>query len=202
MKRILLVAIVLSFSFTSRATVHVVTTSGLSFMPPSITILAGDTVDFTGIGSNHSVIEVSQTTWNANMNTPLAGGFSFPLGGGTLFTSTLSQGMHWYVCGPHASSGMKATINVVGTVGIASITPSAGQIATAPNPFSSSLTVVAPGLDGFRVFDMAGREVLSAAMEEGQNTYVLDAARLNRGVYVFRFYRDATLVDARKLVRF
>lgn len=50
-------------------------------------------------------------TWSVNGNTPLSGGFTRPFGGGLLTPSTgLTVGTHYYVCSPHASSGMKGII--------------------------------------------------------------------------------------------
>lgn len=93
----------------SAATTHTVTNSGLTFSPSTLTINVGDTVVWN-IGSNHNVVEVSQSTWNSNGNTPLSGGFTTPFGGGTVVFS--STGTHYFVCSPHASSGMKGTITV------------------------------------------------------------------------------------------
>lgn len=105
----LLFALLLLPAAFASATTHTITNSGLSFTPSTLTINVGDTVTWN-IGGSHNVVEVSQSTWNSNGNTPLTGGFSTPFGGGTVvFTST---GTHYYVCSPHASSGMKGTITV------------------------------------------------------------------------------------------
>ncbi len=90
------------------ATTHTVTTPGFSFSPAALTVNVGDTVVFA-IDPAHNVVEVSQTTWNNNGNTS-NGGFTLPFGGGTLVMGTL--GTYYYVCAPHASMGMKATITV------------------------------------------------------------------------------------------
>ena len=104
----LLLFLLLPAAFAA-ATTHTVTNSGLTFSPSTLTINVGDTVVWN-IGSSHNVVEVSQSTWNSNGNTPLTGGFSTPFGGGTVVFS--STGTHYYVCSPHASSGMKGTITV------------------------------------------------------------------------------------------
>jgi plastocyanin len=90
------------------ATVHTVSNSGTTFSPSTLNITQGDTVNWSIAGS-HNVIEVGMATWTANDSTS-NGGFSLPLGGGQhIFTST---GTFYYVCGPHAAGGMKATITV------------------------------------------------------------------------------------------
>ncbi|MAT39452.1 MAG: hypothetical protein CL946_07590 [Ectothiorhodospiraceae bacterium] len=106
------VALLLVGAQSGFATTHIITNSGFTFSPDDITINVGDTVTWN-IGGAHNVVEVSQATWNSNGNTPLSGGFSHGFGGGTTVFST--AGTHWYVCSPHASSGMKGKITVVQT---------------------------------------------------------------------------------------
>ena len=88
---------------------HTVTNAGFTFSPADITINAGDSVQWQ-LASIHTVLEVTQQTWNANGNTAKAGGFSTPLGGGTVKFDT--PGTYFYVCEPHASIGMKGKITV------------------------------------------------------------------------------------------
>ncbi|MBR9979037.1 MAG: T9SS type A sorting domain-containing protein [Bacteroidetes bacterium] len=106
---ILFIALLVS-TVTTYAVTHTVTDSGLNFSPAALTINLGDTVDFS-LASMHNVIEVEQSTYNSNGNTPKTGGFSLPFGGGILVIG--SVGTYYYVCSPHASSGMKGTITVV-----------------------------------------------------------------------------------------
>jgi len=111
MKKIILILIVLcTFNavYSAKWTVGV---SGYKFSPETITIKQGDSILFN-IGSPHDAVEVSQTTWNANNNTPLNGGFSTPYGGGLVLPAKLTIGTHYYVCTPHAAGGMKGTIIV------------------------------------------------------------------------------------------
>ncbi|MBR9975652.1 MAG: hypothetical protein KFF77_08725 [Bacteroidetes bacterium] len=104
------------------ATTHTISNSGTSFTPATLSINLGDTVVFS-LGTTHNAVEVSQATWNSNGNTPLAGGFSLPFGGGTVVPT--ATGTYYYVCSPHASLGMKGTITVTST------TISTGTIASA-----------------------------------------------------------------------
>ena len=167
----------------------------------SITILAGDTVDFSNIGGNHTVLEVNSATWNANQATPLSGGFSLGLGGGMLMTAGLSQGMHYYVCQPHADDGMKGTILIQGIVGIGNATSSTEIISAFPNPFKSSLTIVAPGVDEIIVYNMLGRKVAALYPEDGADSYTYEAGSLKKGIYFFSFRREHGIVETRRLVR-
>ncbi len=88
---------------------------GTSFLPNHITINLGDDVQFN-LDLFHNVVEVSNATYNAYGNTPLAGGFSTPYGGGLVAASSLTTGVHYFVCAPHAAAGMIGTITVVNNV--------------------------------------------------------------------------------------
>jgi plastocyanin len=193
MKKTLLFAVVSAIATTGKGTIHTITTPGFSFSPPAIQILAGDTVNFS-IGGSHKPVEVSQATWNANGNTPLPGGFALPFGGGMLFTAGWSQGMHYYVCEPHAGMGMKGTINVMGTVGLSAVFPTASAVNIFADPAGDGLIVDAPGIDRFSVFDMSGRPVASQMAETSGRTHFPTAA-LSRGIYFFRLRgKDSALV--------
>lgn len=94
------------------AQTHQVTNQDFTFSPAEITINAGDSVQWQ-IANIHTVVEVTEATWNANGNTAKADGFSLPLGGGTVTFAT--PGTYFYVCGPHAAQGMKGKVIVTGT---------------------------------------------------------------------------------------
>ena len=111
MKRILLTLLVLSTVTTAFSTKWTVGVSGYKFSPETITIKQGDSIIFN-IGSSHDAVEVSQSTWSANKNTPLNGGFATIFGGGMVLPAKLTVGTHYYVCTPHAAGGMKGTIIV------------------------------------------------------------------------------------------
>ena len=179
MKNILLFASALCSSAVVYATQHIVTNSGFTFSPAAITINEGDTVVFN-IASQHSVREVSQANWNANNNTALPGGFSLPSGGGQLVPSA---GMHYYVCVPHASSGMKGTINVISTSGLNDLY--AQEINLFPNPAGEVINVFVPGSDKItiRLSNLSGQDVV---LTEGQSG-IIEAravAGLPRGLYI------------------
>ncbi len=110
--KILLSLLMLSSSLTAFCTVFTINNSGNTFTPANITITFGDTVNFVIAGS-HDAREVSQTTYNANGNTALPGGFQTPFGGGMVLPAQLAVGTHYFVCTPHAAFGMKGIITVV-----------------------------------------------------------------------------------------
>ena len=122
-KKLLFTVLILYSAFAFSASVTIIN-SGFVFSPDNVTINFGDTVNFQ-LGSIHNVVEVSETTWTANANTPLPG-FSLPLGGGQL--TGLAAGVHFYVCAPHASGGMKGKIIVNSPSGIDDKLPGSDKI--------------------------------------------------------------------------
>ena len=114
-KKLLFFAFILN-SGIAFCTTKTIVNSGFTFSPDTVIITVGDSVKFT-LASIHDVVEVSQTTWNANGNTALPG-FSTPLSGGLVLPAKLTLGTHWYVCSPHASMGMKGVIIVQNIAGI------------------------------------------------------------------------------------
>jgi hypothetical protein len=145
----------------------------------------GDDVNFV-LESMHNAVEVSQTTWNANGNTPLPGGFSVALGGGSVSSAQLTVGTHWYVCSPHASLGMKDII-IVNTSTSIKETQSQINISVYPNPASDFITVKAnSGLLNFPYFitDQAGRQVLSGKINS-EVTFI-EISQFEKGIYLFQ----------------
>ncbi len=110
-KSILLILGLFLAQLTGFAGTVTITNSGNTFTPSTLTVDINDDI-FFDISSNHNAVEVSQTTYNANGNTPLPNGFSVPYGGGTIQASTLGAGDHYYVCTPHAGLGMKGTLTI------------------------------------------------------------------------------------------
>ncbi|WP_225154157.1 hypothetical protein, partial [Bradyrhizobium sp. NBAIM08] len=97
--KILLSLLLLTAGLTGFCTTWTITNFGFTFTPASITINPGDSVNFV-IDSAHNAVEVSDTTWNANGNTALPGGFLTPFGGGLILATQLGTGTHYYVCYP------------------------------------------------------------------------------------------------------
>ncbi len=136
--KIILSLFLIFVSFSGFCTVWTVNNSGTTYTPATITINLGDTVNFS-IDGSHNALEVSQSTWNANGNTALSGGFQTSYGGGIVLPAQLSVGTHYYVCVPHASMGMKGTI-IVQNCSVpaqpATISGNAAVCATTSNTYS------------------------------------------------------------------
>jgi plastocyanin len=180
--RILLTIVFALFAFSGFAKTWKVINNYYTFSPSTITINAGDTVVFE-ISSGHDVVEVSQQTWNSNGNTPLSGGFKLPFGGGTLLTTSLTAGTHYYVCTPHASMGMKASI-IVQTVTPVIDNRLLTKVLVYPNPVTDIVNIwIAGDKKGevFSIVNLAGRQILTGKLEDEINS--VDLSGLNSGLY-------------------
>jgi plastocyanin len=182
----LFIILVMAFSTLAvNATTWEVTNSGMTFSPSSLSIHEGDSVNFV-IASIHDALEVSQSTWDANGTTPLAGGFSVPFGGGKVFPDKLTVGTHYYVCTAHVSFGMKGTITVTSSSGVQSLQVSP-VLHVYPNPAASTLNVQLadhPSGSDFTVSDLEGRDVLKGRLEGLQSQ--VDISMLRPGMYMIR----------------
>jgi len=84
------------------ASTNVTVVPGLRFSPSTVTIHAGDSVTWSGLGTSHNV----QTDTDPFCGPP-------PVSGGTC-THTFDQpGAYDYYCRPHRSRGMVGTVNVL-----------------------------------------------------------------------------------------
>jgi plastocyanin len=138
MKKILLALLVSTFFMNSFGTTFNITNVGTTFSPATITITQNDNITFT-LASAHDAVEVSKATWDANGNTPIIG-FQLPFGGGTVLGSSLSVGVHYFVCEPHAAFGMKGSITVQGTLAAPYI-KTQNDMMIYPSPAKDHITV-------------------------------------------------------------
>lgn len=185
MKTIILFLLFILIGEVGSAKIWTITNSGFSFNPSTITINLGDTVVFS-IADIHSVREVSQTEWNANGNNALPGGFETPSGGGTVMPSQLGLGTHYYVCVPHAASGMKGKIIVQSVTGI-NLNKFEGGIDVFPNPVYDKVTVHAQNnsIDlNYSIMSLSGKQVLSGKLNDEYSS--IDISELQAGIYILR----------------
>jgi plastocyanin len=185
MKVRLLSLLMFLFGTPGFCTTWIITNTGFTFTPATITITLGDDVNFT-LDAIHNAVEVSLSTWNINGNTPLAGGFQTPTGGGLVQTSQLGVGTHYYVCSPHASLGMKGTIIVQSTTGITD-TQLQQDFSVYPNPSLDLITIKAgENLIGsqYYITDLAGRQIFNGKFIE--ETTPLDVSQLKNGIYLIQ----------------
>ncbi len=171
-------ATLLALAITAAAQAQTITTSGFTFSPNLLTVQAGATITAT-IGGGHTMTQVSEATWNANGNTPLSGGFNY--GSGTHQLNLTVPGTYYYVCAPHAGSGMKGRIVVEVNTGLAE--QERPTLLLYPNPANEAITVsgALAGRDTAVLFDLEGREALRAAVPANGQLAVAD---VRAGTYV------------------
>jgi plastocyanin len=161
---------------------HTIINSGYTFSPDSIAINPGDTVNFE-LGGAHNAIEVSASTYHANGNTS-NGGFELPFGGGTVIFP--DPGIHYYVCFPHASMGMKGIINVLGPTALSEIADPLQDIVISPNPATDYFNLA------FRATKATDYSIGLSDIT-GATISVLAHANLNSGLNKHTFMIDRTL---------
>jgi hypothetical protein len=164
--------------------------SGFEFSPDDIEINLGDTVVFQ-LASSHNAVEVSLATWNANGNTPLPG-FSVPFGGGMV--TGLTAGVHYYVCAPHASGGMKGKITVNAPSGIPAELAFDRVFKLFPNPSGGFVNIglknggtaglqLRQGID-LEIVNMAGQPVYTMTNIDIYNDGRIDITAFPTGRYI------------------
>jgi plastocyanin len=191
MKKILLFIVLASSGIAGFSSTFTVTNTGTSFSPQSTTITAGDIVVFV-LESMHNAVEVSQTTYSSNGNTPLSGGFSIGFGGGQVPAENLTVGTHYFVCDPHASIGMKGTITVLGTTGLADNSLNE-DVSIFPNPSNGIFQLQINNTQSAKKMDLGiytvkGEKVYSKSDLQQQNTTSIEIPDLPKGVYIVRLY--------------
>lgn len=118
MKKIyfLLFAVIALGASTAQAVTYTVNISGTSYAPDVVNANVGDTI-FIQASGNHPLMEVSQSTWDANGTTMLPGGFGTQTA--TFMVIPTTAGTIYYVCTAHVGCcDMKGLINVSSTTGI------------------------------------------------------------------------------------
>jgi len=108
-----LLALLFTFNISFSQTIL---TNGTSFTPDTIVVNVGDTITFN-LGGNHNAVEVDESNWIANDTTYNGGFYIGFVGTGTFIPDSVKT--YYYVCQPHADSGMKGVIivNSVATYG-------------------------------------------------------------------------------------
>jgi len=204
-EKFLLSVLLLSTGLTGFCTTWTITNSGMTFTPASITIILGDSVNFI-IAAAHNAVEVSDSTWNANDNTALPGGFQAPFGGGLILPAQLVEGIHYYVCYPHAPDAMKGIIIVQHHEGINEIYTDI-EVNAYPNPSADGAFQIQTGngqwaTGNMEIYNVFGEKIISgykAIFSSGKLN--LDLSELPAGNYFARirtssgiFYSKLTVI--------
>jgi plastocyanin len=199
-----IITLVFFFSFcliTNAQTTHTINISGFTFSPNDITINVGDTVFFNG-SSLHPVLEVSVDTWNAEGNTALSGGFSFPSGVGKIAFN--SEGTHYYICENHISSGMKGKINVSTATKLENA-DILKDIQIYPNPLDgdyltiSNISIKSSPLE-IKIYDLTGKIKIESKENTTASQFKIDCYDLSAGIYIVQL-KNGNIISSSKLVK-
>jgi plastocyanin len=164
-----------------------VSTATGTFVPASVTINQGESVEFTTTGI-HSVREVSEATYNNNGSTS-NGGFTVS----TTTTKSITfnnPGTYYYVCPPHAAGGMKGTVTVVSTTGIQN-EKIVSELSVSPNPTHGDakleFVTTKTGKVDVSVLNTIGKKIDSFSFSRefiaGKHTINLNTSDLPQGLY-------------------
>lgn len=177
MKKSLPLLFIFAISITTlkAQTAHTITASGVEYTPDTLTINLGDTVKFD-VGSSHPTTEVDLTTYNANGNTPITGGFSFPSGQGSFVPA--SAGQLFYICDSHISQGMKGAIIVNPSIGVSEV--HLGEHTLYPNPVEDVLHINLSEPQTISIYSLEGKKVED--FENAENT--INVGHLSPGTYI------------------
>ncbi len=187
--KIKITLILLSISIAAFCKTWTVVNIGTTFSPSTLNITEGDSVLFV-LASPHEAREVSQSTWNSNGSTALSNGFQTPTTGGLVLPAKLAVGTHYYVCTPHAGSGMKGQITVQSGVGVNE--NSASNVSVYPNPVSDLMTVKTNRNmigSSYFMYDLTGRQVLTGKLVN--EITGVDLSQLKDGVYFLQMGTEA-----------
>lgn len=201
MKKFLLSLLLFTICAAGFCTKRTITSSGFTFSPATITISVGDSVNFN-IESIHNAVEVSQATWNNNGTTPLPG-FSVPFGGGLVLPAKLTLGTHYYVCTPHASSGMKGTIIVQNTTNSSDVQWQT-NLSVYPNPSNGKIHCIINNLPlakecNMKICNLQGETVYETGVIS--TTSDIDISNLTAGIYIMRVCTGQTILTRKISIR-
>ncbi len=171
-------AFLLTFAITAQAqTTYELTNMGTTFDPPSINMVAGDSIHLV-LPQPHTCTQVDEGTWMNNENTP-NGGFNFPSGEQTFVLDV--PGTYFYVCTPHANMGMKGQFIVSINMDVQERpNEEIGQLY--PDPASQYVTLAGiKAGSSVVVYDLKGQIALQTTVSSSS---IMDVSGLNAGTYV------------------
>jgi len=159
----------------SLATVHLITTPGLSFSPSSLTAQIGDTIEWNG-SSIHTTTSTSvpngASSWNHNFAT--AATFQYVI---------TTAGTYNYKCNNHA--GMTGSFTVSAPVGI--INKAVASFNFYPNPFQKYLILNLKNYTNtvnVEIYDILGKQYFSNKyVDIKDNKITIDTDEFNPGLY-------------------
>lgn len=183
----------------ANATVHIVTVQNTPshFLPVTINAVVGDTIHWTWIVGNHIVgpINASDIPSGAVMFNGYIDASHHSLD----YVVTV-EGNYHYVCHPATPHGEDVYIVVSGVTGISSVNNNYAS-SVYPNPFTDKITIETPSAEIIAVYNIAGQQIKTIAVEDRQAKVEIDMADLTQGVYFYRIVKEGMIVETRKVVK-
>jgi len=197
---LLAISIVALQAIAPAQTSHIITTSGFTFVPATVSANVGDTIIFNVDFSMHPIQQVSSTTWAADQSTALTGGFSNSAG--STYSVVMTQpGTVYYVCKMHvALYGMKGQIQVAGSNGVDNLV--SGPSLAFPNPADQLLSFTPPSSGNFSytITNMSGQVVKKdTKYATPQSIITIDVSAIVEGNYVFSLSGATGVVNKSKI---
>ena len=165
------------------------TSASLVYTPDSLTVQVGDSVIISA-NTFHPLVQVSQSSWESKVATPLAGGFGTHTTAYT-FVATIPETIY-YVCSAHVGVGMMGRIFVENTTPvIEKITDAAPKISISPNPVSTighiKLNQKMTGYVQVKIYSYSGeiiQEISTSGFDSADGSIPFDAGSMENGVYL------------------
>jgi plastocyanin len=175
---------------------------GLNYVPDSINVLVGDTIQWQGSFSFHPLSSTSVPS----------GAASFSQSSGSVFDYIVTAaGTYLYQCDFHVSSGMAGKFIATGTADVknsrTSFQPDAFRLQqNFPNPFNPATTI---SFDipfsthvSIKVYNLIGEVVATIVnenMSAGSYSKIWNAASIPSGVYFYQLHAGQ-FIETRKFV--
>ncbi|MEX1131843.1 MAG: T9SS type A sorting domain-containing protein, partial [Flavobacteriales bacterium] len=188
MKKTITFLSLLSTLVINAQTTHDLFVSDFEFSPAFIEAIQGDSLRIVPLDSGHTFTQVDDVTWDANGNTP-SGLFQFDPLLDSITVELTGSGTIYYVCSPHASTGMKGIVEVA----LASSVMDHSLVRASafyPNPASEMIRLRDPSTDvvDVSILDAVGREAARMQVISSEPLYVGD---LPDGLYTLRVMDSA-----------
>ena len=169
------------------ATDYIITISGFTYTPNSISVISGDKVTIEA-STFHPLVQVDKATWETNGNTPMNNGWGTKTSSFDFIAATSDT--IYFVCSVHHATGMKGRIIVQGLIDIKINKYETDLINLFPNPASTSTILCINSEPNtfvtINLFDSNGKlckDYYSEINVTGNYKKTLNFEDLNNGIY-------------------
>ena len=193
MKKIILSQLLIIFSLTLLAQVHVITQESLSFNPNGIEVNVGDTIRWEWTGGSHTTTSLDIPEGAASWDSPLNSTNTF------FEYKVLTEGVYNYKCTPHQAMGMIGSFTAV--LPLISTNISSSSFSIYPNPARDVIIIETEKAELLilNIFDYSGKNIKEIQLWQNQD---IDISDLSSGMYYIQVYNNnQSFVESRRLVK-